>query len=354
MAYTTVDDSEAHFQVALYTGNGSANHAITLPGDTDMQPDFVWIKNRDATDSSCLFDSIRGATKLITSDFYSEEATDTDTLDSFTSDGFQVDADDKVNTNTEDYVAWCWKGSNTSVSNSTGDITSTVCVNTTAGFSIVKFDGNETDDQDIGHSLGAIPHALLFKTYTSSDSWVVYHHKNTSAPETDFLALDTSDATTDEATMFSDQLPTSTVFTVGTNQDTNRSSSNSEIVYCFTEKQGFSKFGSYIGNGNANGPFIFTGFRPALIIIKLSSSAKNWYMFDNKRDPINDGTGTYLLPNENSADGTGTALSADFLSNGFKWTGTNSAINGDGDTYVYMAWAEAPFVNSEGVPGTAR
>ena len=161
MAYTAIDDPEAYFQVVAYTGDGAANHAITLPGDTDMQPDFAWIKNRDATDSHCLFDAVRGATKIIYSDANTAEATDADTLDSFATDGFQVDADVKVNTNAEDYVAWCWKAGTTTCGTTSGSGTGKAysnSTNTTSGFSITTFLGNGTAGHTIPHHLGSVLH----------------------------------------------------------------------------------------------------------------------------------------------------------------------------------------------------
>ena len=358
-AYTTIDDSEAHFQAVLWTGNGSANNAITLPGDTDMQPDLVIIKNRDAADDPRWFDAIRGATWYINpgtaSSGYAVSTEDTDTLDSFTSDGFQVDADVTVNTNTEKYVAWCWKAGGSTASNSTGDITSTVSVNTTAGFALVKYSGNETDDQDIGHSLGAVPKFMIFKTYSATNDWSVYHASNTSAPETDHLVLNRTNATADQVTMFSDEAPTSSVFTVGVNQDTNRSSSNNTICYCWTDIQGFSKFGVYEGNNNADGPFIYCGFRPAMVLIKAIDTTGPWVCVDNKR--IESGSNfdnAVIFWNETTVEqSTNENHSMNLLSNGFKLTSADDWTN-DPETYVFAAWAHSPFVNSSGVPNNAR
>ena len=266
-AFTAIDDPEAYFQVQLYTGNGSANHAITLGGDTNMQPDIVWIKNRDATDSHCLFDSVRGATKVIHPDTDDAEATDADTLDSFASDGFQVDADVKVNTNTEKYVAWCWKESATS------------------GVDIVSYTGNDTA-RTISHSLSAVPHFIYIELLAAAHHSVIYHQKNTAAPETDYLVLNTNAATSDSATIFNDTAPTSSVFSVGSAEQTNDDGS-ALIAYVFTSIQGFSKFGGYTGNGNVDGQFIYTGFRPAWILIKKTSGAGSWYMHDNKREGYN-------------------------------------------------------------------
>ena len=333
MAYTAIDDPSAYFKVQLYTGNGSADRAITFDDtDTDMQPDLVWIKNRDTTDSHCLFDSVRGATKVLHSDATTAEVTDTDTLDSFASDGFQVDADVKVNTNTENYVAWCWKES------------------ATAGFDIVSFEGNETA-RTISHSLSAVPGLMIMKNRElGSSEWPTYHHKNTAAPETERLFLSGTQATLDNATFWNDTAPTSSVFSVATSVDNNEDTKDI-IAYLFAEKQGFSKFGHYTGNGNADGTFVYIGFRPAYVMIKRTDSTDNWQILDNKRAPHNLMQKT-LYADVTTAEETTDRL--DFLSNGFKIRATNAAVNASGGTYIYMAFAEAPFVNSNGVPCNAR
>jgi len=340
-AYTAIDDPEAYFQTVIYTGDGSANHAITLGADTDMQPDLVWIKNRDATDSHCLFDSVRGATKLLSTDADAAETTDTDTLDSFASDGFQVDADVKVNTNTEKYVAWCWKESATS------------------GVDIVSYTGNGTDDTDISHNLSAVPKMIIVKNRDTTDAWQVYHGANTSAPETDYLVLNDTAATADAVDRWSDEAPTSSVFTLGDGAEVNTNTEN-YIAYCFAEKQGFSKFGSYIGNGvsaagsQAGGPFIYLGFKPAFLMIKeaVGSAGEGWMIFDNTRSTYNR-VNHEIQGSSNVVETTGSHW-VDFYSNGFNTRTNGAAINRSGSTYIYMAFAEAPFVNSNGVPCNAR
>ena len=328
-AYTTIDDPEAYFQVQLYAGNGSANNAITLGGDTDMQPDFVWIKNRDATDSHCLFDAVRSATRLISSDSTVADSADADTLDSFASDGFQVDADVKVNTNAENYVSFCWKESATS------------------GFDIVSFTGNSTA-RTISHSLSAVPHAILMKNISNgSAQWVVYH---AGTGNTQALYLNTTAAPTDVVGFFNDTDPTSSVFTVGTDTAVN-GNTNTQINYAFAPVQGFSKFGTYKGNGNADGAFIFCGFRPAFVMVKRFNTTGEWGMFDNKRDVDNVAT-RQLKANATEVEEANGAI--DFCANGFKLRETSVFMNGDDDSYVFMAWAEAPLVNSEGVAGNAR
>ena len=335
-AYTTIDDPTAYFKVQLYTGNGCANHAITFDDtDTDMQPDFVWIKNRDANDSSCLFDSVRGATKVIHSDGSAAEVTDTDTLDSFTSDGFQVDADVKVNTNTEKYVAWCWKES------------------ATAGFDIVAYTGNGTSGRTVAHSLSATQEFFTVRrTLSDGDSWRVFHHKNTAAPETDYMVLDTDAITADNVAMWNDTAPDSSNFTLGNAGSTNENT-KTFISYLFRGVQGYSKVGVFTGNGNADGTFVYTGFRPAFILYKKSAggAASQWYLWDNKRagyNPTNNILFTNLTNDEEVYNYT------DIHSNGFKQKTSYSAVNESGSTYIYYAVAEAPLVNSEGVPCNAR
>ena len=336
MAYTTIDDPEAYFQVQLYTGNGSANHAITLGGDTDMQPDLVWIKNRDTTDSHCLFDSVRGATKEINIDLAypnNIESTDTDTLDSFTSDGFQVDADVQVNTNAEKYVAWCWKESATS------------------GFDIVTFTGNQTA-RTISHSLSAVPKFMLIKNREYGDSAHVYHVSNLATHTMEIPGTGGKNAA---STIWNDTTPTSSVFSVGNNGNINKTD-DSIIIYLFAPKQGFSKFGSYTGNGSTSalgGSYVHLGFSPSFLIIKSTASA-NWEMFDNKR--IVAGYPAELHPHANAAESVPPGdRRLFFTSNGFKIdTSLTTPVNVDGQEYIYMAFAEAPFVNSNGVPCNAR
>jgi len=331
MAYTEIDDPSAYFKVQLYTGNGSADHAITFDDtDTDMSPSLVWIKNRDAADSHCVFDAVRGATELLHADTTATEATDADTLDSFTSDGFQVDADVKVNTNAEKYVAWCWKES------------------ATAGFDIVAYTGNGTDDTDISHSLSAVPHVILVKNRAATQPWRMQHK---ALGETYGMILNDTSARDDDDTAWSDEAPTSSVFTLGTSANTNNNT-EAFIAYCFSEKQGFSKFGKYTSNDNIDGPFIFLGFKPAFVMIKQYDAAgNNWHIYDNKREGYNGGN-DYLEPNNTTAEQSDVHL--DILSNGFKIRTTGNDLNEGSYNYIYMAFAEAPFVNSNGVPNNAR
>ena len=338
MAYTTIDNPELYFQAKLYTGTGSSA-SITLDGDEDMQPDLVWIKKRNAAVGHRVYDAVRGVQNtLYTHDPATEATGQSTTLTAFNSDGFTVISESGVNASSDTYVAWCWKES------------------ATAGFDIVGYTGNATDDVDISHSLSAVPHVIIVKNRdnANNENWNVYHHKNTSAPETDYLHLNLTNATADNDEWWSDEVPTSSVFTIG-RQDTVNTSSGNHIAYLWSEKQGFSKFGSYTGNGDADGPFIYTGFRPAFLIYKCVDQVDNWEVHDNKRDTVNP-MDTVLYPNATNAesDPASTTDRLDFLSNGFKMRTGSSDYNGSGNDYIYIAFAEAPFVNSEGVPCNAK
>jgi len=354
MAYTTIDDPSAYFQTLLYAGGSSS---YTNNGNSDLQPDWVWIKARNNAYEHKLWDSSRGTTKLLVSNSTVAEATQSG-LTAFNSDGFSLGGDGGSNDASTNFVAWQWKANGgTTASNTDGSITSTVQANTTAGFSIVTYTGNGSSGATIGHGLGAVPHLFIGKQRSNAENWIVYHHKNTSAPETDFLSLNTTDATADNANAFNDTAPTSSVMTLGGKNEVN-TSGRTYVGYFFTEKQGYSKFGSYTGNGDAtNGPFIYTGFKPAWIMQKRTDSADSWYMWDVKRALDSQGyvnrNDKYLQANSTGVQSTGAGF--DFLSNGFRPVSTNAGyINASGGTYIYMAFAEHPFVSSEGVPTTAR
>ena len=346
MAYTAIDNPELYFQAKIYTGDGSTP-SITLDGDTDMQPDLVWIKNRDQTDSHCLFDAVRGAAEVLASDSNAAETTDADTLTSFDSDGFALGADVKVNTDTEAYVAWCWKANGSGSSNEDGSINTTkTSANTTSGFSINTFTGSGSA-ATIGHGLGAVPRMIISKDYGGSNSWYVYH---ASLGNTHAMRFDTNDAKDDSTGYWNDTTPTSSVYTVGDNSGTN--DTDTMLSYVFADVQGFSKFGGYTGNGNADGTFVYTGFKPAYFLTKRLNSAQSWVLFDNKRNPSNL-TDNIIFTYLNSAEQVDTTPNIDLLSNGIKIRHSDDSINGS-EPYIYMAFAEAPFVNSNGVPCNAR
>ena len=335
MAYTTIDDPSAYMKIQLYTGNGSTQ-AITFDDtDTAMQPDLVWIKNRDAGDTHLVFDSVRGVEKKIHISEHPEpnESTDDDTLTAFGSDGFTVGDDDKVNTNTEKYVAWCWKES------------------ATAGFDIVEFSGNSTN-RTMSHSLSAIPHFYFVIAKGDDSRSNTYHKNNTSAPETDYLMMAYSNATTDNSDNWNDTAPTSSVFSLGTSNSVN-DTGNNYMAYLFAPIQGYSSFGGYVGNNSSDGPMIYTGFRPKYLLIKNQGASENWVIKDNARSTYNQNI-LHLAADVEDSEFSTTAVAVDILSNGFKCRGTNAVINSSGANYIYAAFAEAPFVNSEGVPCNAR
>ena len=345
MAYTTINKSSDYFNTKLYTGNGSTN-AIT---GVDFQPDFVWIKNRDDVHGHQLYDVIRGVTKRLSSNNTGAEATDSTGLTSFDSDGFTVGSETAVNANTENIVAWNWLGANGTASNTDGSITSTVSANTTSGFSIVSYTGTGAN-ATVGHGLGAVPKVIIIKDRTTAYGWSVYH---AGVGNTAYLRLDKTDATTTDSTFWQNTTPTSSVFSIGTSVLNNTNTDN-HIAYCFAEKKGYSKFGSYTGNGSTNGPMVYTGFKPAFLIVKRYDSTNNWYMYNNKVNPFNE-TNRPLKADTSEDEATifgGNEL--DFLSNGFKLKDTINGANGSGASYIYMAFAESPFTTSTGVPTTAR
>jgi len=331
MAYTTIDDPTAYFQVKTYTGNGGTN-AITFDGNSDLSPDFVWLKMRSHADNHTLFNTTSGVGERLFSNLTQAESTESTSLTAFGSDGFTLGADALANANTKTFVSWNWKES------------------ATAGFDIVSYTGNGSSGLTVSHSLSAVPSVMIIKNRSGTYSWAVYHHKNTSAPETETLFLDTTDATADRVNEFNDTAPTSSLFTVGNGNSVNNSSENF-IAYLFAEKQGFSKFGSYTGNGNADGTFVFCGFKPAWLMVKQTNTTRDWMIYDNKRDPHN------VVREQLEANSSAAADSYDnfdFLSNGFKLRTTSVGRNESGGTYIYMAFAENPFVTSTGVPATAR
>ena len=351
-AYTNIDDPTIFFNTKLYTGNGSTQ-SITGVG---FQPDWVWLKARSSAYSHQLFDSVRGATKLLTS-----EATDAEQtlsgVTSFDSDGFAVGSDAGTNNNTTTFVSWNWKAgtsfTNDASSTGVGSIDSSGSTSSDAGFSIISYTGTGSLGT-IAHNLGAAPAWLIFKERSEARDWMVYQHKNTSEPASDYLYLNTNAATVDADNFMNDTAPTSSVFTVKGFSEVNKSS-QTYICYAFAEKKGYSKFGSYQGNSSTDGPFLYMGFKPAFLMVKRTNTTENWYMKDNKRDPFNDMNQSAIYANGGAAEDTGGAwLTGDACANGFKIRKNDTSSNGSGSTYVYFAFAESPFVNSSGVPTNAK
>ncbi len=351
MAYTTIDDPSVYFQTKLYTGTGSSQ-AYTNDGNSNLQPDWLWIKIRSSADSHHLFDSTRGVTKRLHTDSSSAEVTISDgsNLTAFGSNGFTLGGNGGVNGSSSTYVAWQWKANGgTTSSNSDGGITSTVQANTTAGFSIVTYTGTGSATT-VGHGLGATPKLVIVKERANTNSWLVQSNLFSSSNFVTFLNRSDTGGENDSTT-FNGTFPTSSVFSVGTHTGTNRSS-GTYVAYCFANIKGYSKIGSYTGNGaSSDGPFVYTGFKPAFFLIKSIGAARNWHILDNKRNTVNP-VNLYLNPNNTDADGT--FEFGDFLSNGFKITNLGNTFNTSGETYIYMAFAEHPFVSSKGVPTTAR
>lgn len=353
-AYTTIDDSTAYFQTVLYTGNGQARD-ITFDGNSDMQPDWVWGKIRTQTYSHRSFDSVRGTGKGLHNDTNEAEFTQNANVSAFNSDGFSLGNDNGMNSDGDTHVAWNWKAGTSVSGNTTGSGTAkayTGSVSTTAGFSIIRYLGNGTDGHTIPHHLGVTPKMIIVKSTAGSQSWIVLppvtdgHDKDLKLDDTSVLG---------DSDVWNNVAPSSTVFSVGSNAVMN-ANDVALISYSFAEKQGYSKFSSYTGNGNADGTFVYTGFKPAFFMIKRTTgSGYDWLMYDNKRQVSFNVIDDFLNASSNAAETTGNAnQSLDFLSNGVKHRGNGASSNGDGVVYIYMAFAENPFTTSTGVPGTAR
>ena len=338
-----INKPNQYFNTKLYTGNGSSGHAITGVG---FQPDFTWIKKRSTTGTHSLFDVVRGVEKRIRTDDTAAEDTSSNYLSSFNADGFTVNNDAGTNQDTITLASWNWLGANGTAANTDGTISSTVSANTTSGFSIVKFTGTGAN-ATVGHGLGVAPSMILFKNYSSANNWLVYN-KNLGA--TKFLYLNVTDAEGTDTGHFNNTEPTSSVFTVGTANGTNKNAENI-IAYCFAEKQGYSKFGSYTGNGSTDGTFVYTGFKPAYVLIKKTSGTAQWKILDNKRDTFNV---VDALINASNSGAESTFTTLDFTSNGFKMRNSDADMNGSGETYIYMAFAENPLVGTNNIPATAR
>ena len=368
MAYTNIDDPSAYFQTLAYTAStATPSQTFTNDGNSDLKPDFLWVKNRSGwgSRSHSLFDSSRGVNKRLKSNATAAE--DTTSYQTFNTDGFTVPEGFEM-AYSAPYVAWQWKANGgTTASNTDGNgIDSVVQANTTAGFSIVTYTGNGTQSgQTVGHGLGAVPKVIISKDRNASSNvphWRVYHE---SIGNTKYLTLQGTDA----ASTFNDwdnTTPTSSVYSVGGAGGYTPTNNNNTpyVAYVFAEKQGYSKFGSYVGNGSGtsdgtfNGPMVYTGFKPSWVMVKRSDGgAEDWNIFDNKR-PRGTTTGNYinnkLYANQSAAESGNVYDAVDFLSNGFKIRTGRGGTNTSGGTYIYMAFAENPFTTSTGIPTTAR
>jgi hypothetical protein len=327
----TITKPNLYFDVVTYTGTGATQ---TISG-LNFQPDFVWIKSRSAATDNKLTDAVRGATKGLISNSTGAETTDSTGVTAFTSSGFTLGSSSVYNNSGATYVAWCWKANGSGSSNTSGSITSTVSASTTSGFSVVNALMNTGTNQSVGHGLGVKPAMVLLKNRDLSDNWFVWHQSLASQTDS-FLQLNTTAAVNAIPNLWGSGM-TSTV--IGLRPSSYVNASQNVIMYAFAEIAGYSKFGSYTGNGSADGPFCFTGMRPAYILVKCSSTTGPWDIFDDTRSPTNVAS-RVLYANTSDAEG---GIEIDILSNGFKIRDTSGNVNTNGATYIFMALAENPF-----------
>ena len=362
MAYTTIDDPSAYFHTQLYTGTGSALSITNDANAGDFKPDWIWLKSRNNATNHNVFDSSRGETKRLYPNLTDAE----DTVSGFTldSDGFSTGTSSvgDINVSAKTYVAWQWKangGTTTSVSATGTAHESTMAgthqANTTAGFSIVTFSTASEDlgDKLITHGIGKKPEWIIIKSRSSGD-WYC-HHISANTNDSKYIRLNLSNAPSDSGSRntFDTSNITTTQFAVDHNNIV--ADNHNHVAYVFAPIQGYSKFGSYTGNGNTDGPFVYTGFKPAWLMIKRTDASAEWHIWDNKREDYNGNpNNTALRANNNNAESDSTDYSIDFLSNGFKLRNASNLDNASSSTQVYMAFAEHPFVGSDGVPTTAR
>ena len=354
MAYSSISKPSLYFNTKLWNGNGSTN-AITGIG---FQPDMVWNKARSGgnVNNHRLLDAVRGATKNIYPDATVAEETDANGLTAFNTDGFTMGNSNGMNNSSTAYVSWTWKANGAGSANTDGTINSTVSVNTTAEFSIVKYVGTGSgSNSTVGHGLGVKPAMIINKSLDSSTNWVVWH-KDLGSETNDYIRLDTTGAKGTTTNYWNSAAPTNQVFGVSPDGYNNNKSGEDIIAYCFAEKKGYSKIGKYTGNGNADGAFVYCGFKPAFVMCKRSDGGtQNWCIMDNKRGYNPDVQ--QLHPNTSGAESLGSGDTLDLLSNGFKMRTTDGDKNGNGtNTYIYMAIAEEPLVANVGasIPATAR
>ena len=347
MAYTTINKSTDYFNTKLYTGNGS----VRTETGVGFQPDLTWIKDRTGTNAHTLTDAVRGVNYQIYSNLTNAQTNASGYLTAFASDGFTLGTDGAVNQNSSNYASWNWKAGNSSgSSNSDGSITSTVSANTTAGFSIVKYTGTGSgSNSTVGHGLGAKPAMIMVKNLGSTGNWVVWH-KNLASQTNNYLRLDTDQAPGTTTNYWNNAAPTNQVFGVSPDGYNNNKNGENIIAYCFAEKTGYSKFGSYTGNGNVDGTFIYTGFAPAFVMTKRTDNTSDWLICDNKRPGYNV-INKKLFPNQTQAEDSYDSF--DFVSNGFKIRSSGSGHNASGGTFVYMAFGQS-LVGSNNIPSTAR
>ena len=334
---STIVKGSNYMQAVLYTGTGATQ---TISG-LDFQPDLVWIKSRSAATDHKLTDAVRGVTKALVSNSTAAETTDTTGITAFTSTGFTLGANSTYNNSGATYVAWCWKAGGTTSSNTNGTITSSVSVNASAGFSVVTYTGTGVN-ATVGHGLGVAPKLIICKARSTTGSWQTYHASLTG---TTGIFLDLTSAAFASSVYWNNTNPTSSVFSIGTSSFVNVAS-QTQVAYCWSEIDGFSKFGSYTGNGSADGPFVYTGFRPKFLLIKSTAATGNWWMYDTSRSTYNLAS-VFLYANASDAEVSDTTNGLDMLSNGFKLRVVgNYQPNTNGGTFIYAAFAENPFKNA--------
>ena len=342
MAYSVIKKPSDYFNTKLYTGTGASNSQTV-----GFQPDFTWIKNRSIAEHHILTDSVRGAPLNLYSNLTNAENNTAEFLKSFDSNGFTVGTSVEVNGSSNNMASWNWKANGAGVANTDGSISSTVSANTTSGFSIVSYTGNGSNGASFGHGLGVKPKIVLIKNRTTAKNWVYWQDTTNNGTSDVRLCLNLTNANFNN---FHVTFGTSTI-TLGDTDDAWNKSGDNLIAYCFAEKQGFSKIGSYIGNGSSDGVFCYTGMKPSFVIIKNTDAGESWSMFDGKRPASNQTNGLYQLqPNTNSAEYQSAPL-IDFVSNGFKLRTATNSLNVT-QNYIYMCFAEQPLVGDN--PATAR
>jgi len=339
-----INKPNQYFNTLLRNGTGSTETAITGVG---FQPDFIWQKRRNSTSSHHVTDIVRGANELIYTEATTAEQTNANFVKTIDSDGFTMGSADWGTSDT--VVVWNWLADNTSGSSNTdGSITSTVSANTTSGFSIATYTGTGAN-ATVGHGLGSAPKIIFVKCRSNADNWVVY---NGNSGGTKYLLLNANNAEATQSNIWNDTDATSSVFSLGTSSAVN-GSTRTYVAYCFAEKKGYSKFGSYTGNGNANGTFFYTGFKPAFVMVKRTDTTNNWLIFDSKRDIYN-AMSQWLLADTTNAEPSTDTDYVDFVSNGIKFRRNGADTNASGGSYIYMAFAENPLVGTNNIPATAR
>tara|TARA_R100000005_G_C4992841_1_gene199991 strand:+ start:1559 stop:2605 length:1047 start_codon:yes stop_codon:yes gene_type:complete len=345
--YTSINDSSAQFQTALWTGDGNSTQAITNDGNSNLQPDFVWLKRRNGAENHTLADTSRGVTKRVSSN--NDAAEDTNGIASVQSDGFTVSLSYNGNANGFTYVGWQWKvNGGTTASNTSGTTNVTTQVNSAAGVSIITGNGSSSAGQTFGHGLSQAPEFFTFRMKDATADWITYH-KNVGPGS--YLRLNQDVSPVSNTNIFSNTDPSSTLIYYGGNSMFN--SNAPFFCYAFHSVQGFSKIGKYRGNGNADGTFVYTGFKPAFTIIKrYTDSTEAWILQDNKRNPFN--PSDLFLTAGSGAESQSSNAYIDYLSNGFKLRHNDTRGNTSAKEYLYLAFADNPFTSSAGIPTTAR